>query len=427
MPTLRLTDAAIKKLKRPESGRVEYWDTHTRGFGLRCSESGVRSWVLITRSLKVGQWKQQRVTLGKYPAVSLAQARRRAEEAKARAEQGDDPAATVKADKLRMIESSRNTYGLVTKDFLSKYRGRQNRRPAKSTLEEMTRILTGADFKAWWDAPMAKLTQRDVMDALDAILNRGAERQANKTLSYLKLLFGWATHRGILEVDPTLGVKKPGAEVTRDRVLSADELRLIWQATEGDDSQFNGIVRLLMLTGQRLNEVAQLPWREIDMDARLWALPSERAKNHREHIIPLTEPALRVLTEGKTLQTAIARRSKPAPKLVFTTNGTTPFSGFSKAKRRLDAAINAADTIPHWTPHDIRRSVATHMAEELRIAPHIIDAVLNHVSGTKAGVAGVYNRALHLDERRDALDAWARHLMQITGENLASNIVELRA
>lgn len=274
MPTLRLTDAAIKKLKRPESGRVEYWDTHTRGFGLRCSESGVRSWVLITRSLKVGQWKQQRVTLGKYPAVSLAQARRRAEEAKARAEQGDDPAATVKADKLRMIESSRNTYGLVTKDFLSKYRGRQNRRPAKSTLEEMTRILTGADFKAWWDAPMAKLTRRDVMDALDAILNRGAERQANKTLSYLKLLFGWATHRGILEVDPTLGVKKPGAEVTRDRVLSADELRLIWQATEGDDSQFNGIVRLLMLTGQRLNEVAQLPWREIDMDARLWALPS---------------------------------------------------------------------------------------------------------------------------------------------------------
>jgi len=426
MPTLHLTDAAIRRLKKPEAGRVEYWDSHTRGFGLRLSASGVQSWVVITRSLQAGAWKQQRVTLGTYPALSLAKARAKAAEVKAAAKKGDDPAAAVKAERAALVENSRNTYGVVRAEFLAKYRGRQNRRPAPSTLREIERVLTADAFETWIDAPLANLTKRDVLDVLDGIVERGAETMANRTLAYLRLLFGWAAHRGIIGADPTAGVKKPGHETSRDRVLSVDELRVIWQATESDHTQFNSIVRLLLLTGARLREVADLAWREIDTEARIWTLPGARAKNHREHMVPLSSPALAILESRKSTQKALATEDKPAPKLAFTTNGTTSFSGFSRAKALLDKRIAKANPdIEPWRLHDIRRSVATHMAESLRIAPHVIEAALNHVSGTKAGVAGVYNRALHLDERRAALDAWGDYLLRVVGETEAENVVEL--
>ncbi len=422
MPTLKLTDAAIKRFKKPETGRVEFWDSHTRGFGLRLSATGVQSWVVITRSLQAGQWKQQRVTLGSYPSMTLAEARKKAVEAMASAKKGDDPAAAVKAERTALVDNSRNTFATVRAEFLAKYRGRQNRRPAPSTLREMTRALSADAFDAWIDAPFANLTKRDLLDVLDGIVERGAETMANRTLAYLRLLFGWAAHRGIIDADPTAGIKKPGHETSRDRVLSLDELRVIWQATESDHTQFNAIVRLLLLTGARLREVAQLAWREIDTDARTWTLPGARAKNHREHIVPLSAPALAILEARRETQRALGT----APKLAFTTTGETPFSGFSRGKSLLDARIAkaGAELVP-WRLHDLRRSVATHMAESLRIPPHVIEATLNHVSGAKAGVAGVYNRALHLDERRAALDAWADYLLRVVGDAEAGNVVEL--
>jgi integrase len=354
--------------------------------------------------------------------MTLAEARKKAVEAMASAKKGDDPAAAVKAERTALVDNSRNTFATVRAEFLAKYRGRQNRRPAPSTLREMTRALSADAFDAWIDAPFANLTKRDLLDVLDGIVERGAETMANRTLAYLRLLFGWAAHRGIIDADPTAGIKKPGHETSRDRVLSLDELRVIWQATESDHTQFNAIVRLLLLTGARLREVAQLAWREIDTDARTWTLPGARAKNHREHIVPLSAPALAILEARRETQRALGT----APKLAFTTTGETPFSGFSRGKSLLDARIAkaGAELVP-WRLHDLRRSVATHMAESLRIPPHVIEATLNHVSGAKAGVAGVYNRALHLDERRAALDAWADYLLRVVGDAEAGNVVEL--
>ena len=425
MPSMKLTDAAIRRLKRPETARVEVWDTHTKGLGLRLSASGVTTWVLMTRSLKAGAWKQQRVTLGTYPAVTLAEARKKAADAKATAKVGENPASAVKAARARLVDDSRNTFAVVRAEFLDKHRGRQNRRPAPSTLKEMTRVLSAADFAAWEDAPLAKLTKRDVLNVLDGITARGAETMANRTLAYLKLMFGWATHRGIIEVDPTTGIKKPGAERSRDRVLTAAELRAIWEATAGD-GLFDGIVRLLILTGARLREVAELAWSEIDADARVWTLPAARSKNHREHVVPLSAPALVILEARRETQRMLATKEKPAPRLVFTTTGETAFSGFSRAKAALDKRIakTAPDMAP-WRLHDLRRSVATHMAEALRIQPHVIEAVLNHVSGSKAGVSGVYNRAAYLDERKAALNAWADYVGRLTGEADTGNVVEL--
>lgn len=436
MPTMRMTDAAVRKLKVPQSGRVEVWDDHTRGLGLRISSSGLRSWVLMTRVLEAGAWKQQRVTLGQYPGMSLADARKRADEAKLAARAGEDPAAATREARAVLVEDSRNTYAAVRTEFLQKHRGRQNRRPAPSTLAEITRLLGSADFQCWEKRPLARIGKREVVDVLDGIMARGAEVLANRTLAYLKLLFKWALARGIVQADPTAGIKKPGAERSRERFLTSEEIRLLWLAT-GADGQFNAIVRLLLLTGQRLNEVAAMRWSEVDTEARTWTLRAARTKNKRSHVVPLTEPVLGILEARKASQEVFATKERPVPPFTFTTTGTSPFSGFSHSKARLDGRINRllaeanpeADPPPEieaWRLHDLRRTVATHMAEDLRIAPHIIEAVLNHVSGTKAGVAGVYNRALHLDERTAALDAWAHHVLQLAGEieTKVANVVE---
>jgi integrase len=429
MPTMHLTDAAIRRLPTPDSGRVEHWDSKTRGLGLRVSASGVRSWVLMTRTLQAGTWRQQRVTLGQYPALSLAEARAKARGAKAEAKAGRDPGALVEAERNALVADSRNTFAAVRAEFLERYRGRQNRRPAPRTLAELQRILSGPDFAPWDARPLASLTRRDALDALDAITGRGAETMANRALAYLRLLFGWSVARGIIEADPCTGIKKPGTETSRDRVLNSAELRAVWLATAAE-GQFNAIVRLLLLTGARLNEVARLAWSEVDLDAGLWTLPAERAKNHRAHLVQLPAPALAILEAQREHQAVFA----PRPALVFTTTGATPFSGFSNAKKGLDRCILKARTqadpdagpMPPWRLHDLRRSVATHMAEGLRVPPHVIEATLNHVSGAKAGVAGVYNRALHLDERAAALSAWSDYLLRLVGDPAAAgNVVAL--
>lgn len=433
MPTLRLTDAALKRLKPPDAGRIEYWDSHTRGFGLRMSASGIKNWVLITRVLQGGEWKQKRVTLGAYPALSLSDAREKAAEAKAKAKAGEDPSDRVKTERQALVENSRNTFQIVRAEFLQKYRGRGNKRPAPSILAEMTRVLGSKDFEQWNDRPFSTITRRDILNALDVIIERGAETLANRALAYLKLLFAWAIEREIIEADPCATIKKPGAEVSRDRVLTANELRLVWKATEASDSQFGQIIRLLMLTGGRLREISELPWSEIDFQKSVWNLPGKRTKNGRDHLVPLTPPMLEILNARKSAQKALVSSDQPKPKLVSTTTGKTPFSGFSRGKSLLDVRINRllaaaaeddseAARIPPWRPHDLRRSVATHMAEELRIAPHVIEACLNHVSGTKAGVAGVYNRALLFNERREALQRWSNYVLDLIGANAEEDL-----
>lgn len=426
MPTLRLTDAAVKRLKAPDdTDRAEFWDTTTQGLGLRVSASGARSWVMILRTLKAGDWKQQRVTLGKYPAIPLAEARQLATEARTLAEQGGDPASVVEDKKSAMVAASRDTFAVVRDEFLTKYRGRQQRRPAPRTLAEIKRVLDSDLFANWRDRPLAKITRRDVLDVLDTLVERGSEVMANRTFAYLGMLCAWAMDRGIIQEDPTEKVKKPGAERSRERVLSPVELRAIWQATAPTQANhgdlFEGIIKVLMLTGQRRDEVAGMRWSEIEGTS--WTLPGTRTKNRRQHIVHLAAPVLAILAERKAEQEALALKGadgKPTD-FVFTSFGPRPFSGWSKCKARLDARANIAP----WTLHDLRRTLATRMAEDLRIAPHVIEATINHVSGSRAGVAGTYNRALYLDERKAAMEAWAAYILRLVGEAEAGNVVEL--
>jgi integrase len=205
---------------------------------------------------------------------------------------------------------------------------------------------------------------------------------------------------GLVLSNPVIGTNKPTEERSRDRVLSQDELAAVWRACREDD--YGRIVRLLILTGQRREEVGAMAETEIDAARALWTLPGERTKNRLPHEVPLSRPVLAILEKHP-------RRSGRT--LIFG-EGIGGFSGWGKAKAALDARMaGAGAVIAPWRLHDLRRTVATGIAE-IGVPPHIVEAVLNHVSGHKAGVAGVYNRALYTAEKRNALDAWARHVRE---------------
>ena len=421
MATKRLTDIFVAKVQPPaDKPQTDYFDTVLPAFGLRVGKR-TKTYFCMVRALREGAWKLQRVTLGTVGQITLGQAREQAREAMQRAEAGQAPAEVRQERRAAQQVESANTYAAVVGDFLSKYRTRQKRKPAERTLAELRRVLTSGAFAAWADRPMTQITKRDIMDAADSLVEQGHETAANRYLVYLRMLFGWAVERGILTEDPTLKVAKPGAESSRARVLTLDELRAIWHATAPTQANkgdlFASIVKVLILTGQRRNEVAGMTWAELDMPSGLWTLPEARAKNHREHLVPLAAPVLDILRERQAEQTAMGMKTA----FVFTTTGTAPFSGWSRSKARLDARAGVAA----WTLHDLRRTLVTRMGEDLRIAPHIVEAVVNHV-GTRAGVAGVYNRAIYLDERKAALDAWAGYILRIVGEVETDNVVELR-
>jgi integrase len=210
---------------------------------------------------------------------------------------------------------------------------------------------------------------------------------------------------GLVFANPVAHTNKR-AERPRDRVLKDPELRLIWRALNG--GQYATIIKLLMLTAQRVNEIAGLRWSEIDSGYRLISLPAERTKNARPHEIPIS-PTVRALLQERP---KIAGRD-----LIFGKPGGGPFSGLSRCKERLDARIaelNSGQPIAPWVHHDLRRSAAAGMAD-IGIQPHIIEAVLNHVSGHKGGIAGIYNRATYSAEKAQALARWDEHIASVCG------------
>jgi integrase len=401
MPTRKLTDLFVERAKPPPHGRIEYFDAAFPGLALRITDNGGKSWCAFYRF----KGRLRRFTMGRYPAIKPAQARREAAAALERVREGVDPAEEKQAQR-EMRTPETDTFGAVALDYVERHHGKNSR---KSTYLEAKRDIERNVLPKWRNRPIASISRRDVLDLIDGIIARGAEVQANRTLARLRALFNWAIEKDRVAVSPVARMKLPTQEHARDRVLSDDELRWLWQACDQAGWPFGPLVKLLLLTAQRRDEVAGMEWSEIDLLKRVWTLPRHKAKNDRVHEVQLSDAAIEVL------------RSLPrmGDGLVFTTTGKRPISGFSKAKRRLDAAMHKANrvelstkkgtSIPEWTLHDLRRTAATGMAK-LKISPHVTDKVLNHVSGTISGVAAIYNRFEYLDERRDALDAWSRHV-----------------
>jgi integrase len=242
------------------------------------------------------------------------------------------------------------------------------------------------------------------------MIARGSAVNANRLLTRLKPLFGWAVERGLLEASPAAALKPPTPETSRDRVLTNDELNAVWRAASGMGYPFGNGVQLLMLTGTRRAEVFDAAWSEFNLANRTWTIPRARSKTDIAHIVPLSGLAIEILNELPRVGTDSG--------LVFTTNDRSPFSGFSKAFDRLNVRAadysQAGEPLPYWRLHDLRRTFATGCAVN-GVPLHVVEKCLNHTSGTFGGIVSVYQRHEFMIERRRAMDVWAEHLASLVG------------
>lgn len=418
---MKMTTTGVRSAELP-AGKSEaiFFDDDVPGFGLRLRAQGSRTFIF---QYKIGT-KQRRMALGTATALSLATVRKDALQYYARVKRGEDPA----ADKTEARRQASETFKFYIDQYLDALRTRYRPRSFK----EIERHLL-KHAKPLHQMPLAKVSRRDVAAFIVAVTNAAGAPTANRARSSVSAFFTWATQYGFAENNPVIGTEK-NEEKSRDRVLTPEEFRLIWNAL--DDTQHGAIIKLLALTGQRANEIGSLRWNEIH-DGQI-ILPAERTKNARPHVLPLSEAAAAI----------IAQQPKGAGDFMFGFGrGERGFSAWSACKIRLDERIakaNGGKPIEHWTPHDLRRSFATYAggglpehqlkklplqdrdaASGLGIQPHVIEAVLNHVSGTRGGVAGIYNRSTYAREKKAALDLWADRLMAIV-EGRTSNVTPLR-
>jgi integrase len=423
-----LTDTTIRKLlASPLPKRVERADGKVAGLFFITQPSGATSWALRYRA----DGASRKFTLGSFPSLDLKAARRAAEEARGKIARGEDPAGQKAADRAAAKAEREGETDLVEKvveKFIERHAKAQTR-----DWRETKRLLEKNVVERWRGRRLSAITPPQIHDLLDSIIDRGAPIAANRVFAQLRLMCSWAVKRGLISRSPCDGVSAPSSERgrARERVLSDDEIRIVWKATRQPLSApaadsigwpFGPIVKLLLLTAARRDEVAQMEWREVDLDRAMWTLPASRSKNRREHTIPLSDMALDILRSLPQIE---------GSKFVFTTNARTAVSGFSKAKPALDRAMaelagEGSSPIPGWVLHDLRRTVATNL-QRLGVRLEVTESVLNHVSGSRAGIVGVYQKHDYATEKRQALDVWATRLAEIvTGEAAASNVLRMQ-
>jgi integrase len=354
---LHLTDLAVKKLSPPETGQVTYWDDATPGFGLRLS-ARAKSYVVMYGA------KRQLKTLGRHPELSLSDARKRAKLFLAAHLANPDPDASF-------------DYEAVLFEYLADCR----KRLRASTMKGYSLYLGHIRFKG----PIGDIKPSHVMAAIAKYTDHRSSQ--NYAFTTFKVFFSWAVRRQYLKSNPLTALKRPNKTTSRERVLSEEEVQTLLNHTLTKRSRFNDIVSLLLLTGQRKSEIADLRWSEVD--GKTLSLPAARTKNKRAHQVPICAMA------GELLETI-----NGASTFVFGTSETdAPFNGWNRAQLKL-----LADTgLQHFTLHDLRRTFAT-MHAKLGTPVHVTERLLNHASGTVSGVAAVYNRHSYQEEMRMAVD-----------------------
>lgn len=346
--------------------------------------------------------------LGDWPMMELAEARAAAAAGRHRVEMGEDPAAERRAER----EPPPPPPDVITlTGAFGEYKRKKldGMKSGRITARELQRHV----IDVLGDRDITTITRRELIDLLDDIAETGRAVTANRTKAYLSAFFSWCEDRETIEMNPAARLKRLVKEESRDRVLTDTEIRIFLSACASVRAPWGHLGRLLLLTGQRLGEVAGMTDDEVNSD--IWNIPSCRTKNGKPHDVPLTAAALSILAEVPRLNV-----DGKAGAYLFSTNGISPVSGFSKsrdmiAERMVEIASEAAGRpveIPHWTYHDLRRTLATRL-EGLGVPVNVTEAVLNHVSGSKSGVAGIYQRHQHVTEKRQALDMWAQELDRI--------------
>ncbi|MDW9878216.1 DUF4102 domain-containing protein [Sinorhizobium meliloti] len=419
-----LTQKKLESISKAASAksysvRTEIPDAGQPGLYLVVQPSGSMSWAFRYRH--AGRPRKMTIgpfVLGEDATFTLAKARESAQEASRIVSDGRDPAEVREQEKAQTPEPEPVKVDLV-EDVLDEFVKRHVKKKNRESTQKNTEAFIDKRIRPEWkDRDIRSITKRDVVKLLDDIADDGAPESAARVRAILSKFFNWAVDRDIVDASPVPKGSTAKQGASRERVLTDEEVRLVWLACEKVGWPFGPFVKLLILTAQRRNEVAHAVRSEFQLGGnnQLWTIPRERSKNGREHLVPLNSVVLEVISGiagvGETY--------------LLSTTGETPISGFSKAKKAIDAemlalaqkravasGLNPNDVnLEGWTLHDLRRTAASGMAR-LGVSVHVIEAVLNHQSGTIKGVAKIYNRYEYLDEKRRALADWAEHVKRI--------------
>ena len=386
MPVKTFTAQWVSKAPAPAAGRVDYFDQRTTGLGLRVSPTGGKTWFVMYRVK--GDPTKRRLTLDGYPAMTLADARQRAQEALLAASRGQDPA----AEKQELKSAA--TFAGMAAEYLDKHAKRKKR-----SWEEDARVIDRELLPKWGRRKVHDIRRKDVLELLDAIVDRGSPIQANRTLALVRKIFNWGIGRGIVEHNPCLQVEAPSRENQRQRVLSEDELRAAWRAFDALGPIMGPMFKLRLLTAQRGGEVETMRWQDIDLDARSWTIPAEMAKNGLAHFVPLSDAAVDLLRGLRALDPE-SEWVFPSPK-----RRGHHIENVQKAAARVRQEAGISDLVLH----DLRRTAATSMTA-IGVSRLVVAKILNHV---EQGVTQVYDRHSYDLEKRQALDIWAARLASI--------------
>ncbi len=391
MTTKRLTDTGIANLGLMSGTRREIWDTIVPGLAIRIGARR-KTFVAMVRA----RGRVRRVTLGVHPALGVSDARSRARLLIEQGQNGIDPVEMREAKELHEEKQRRNTISAAVADYVTLYAQRRQR-SWRTTQRRLEMYLV----EPFGDRPVSTIGRADIVCAVDVVQAKGFAIGANRTLANFKTFFRWCVERGLIERSPAELVRAPSLEVSRDRVLSDDEIKAVWKATLNYAGPYGRIVRLLLLTAQRREEVAGMRWDELNFKLREWTLRASRTKSGRLHVVPISEAALFGICSAPRLGPLLfGSQTDPT--------GDRSFSCWNQAKLRLDNASGVAD----WRLHDLRRTAATGMAR-LGISPPVIERVLNHAVTSAGPLAAVYQRYDYAKEKREALDAWAVEVLKI--------------
>ena len=391
MGSLKLTAVAIEKMPTPDKRR-DIYDSEVPGLVLRLLPSGTKSWSFTYRTRN----KAKRLSLGMYPGVSLKLARERGRDARAEVQRGGDP---VEDKKIEERERQLYSFESCAKDFIKKYC-----KPNLKTWKSVDRALERFAIPEWGDRPAKDIRRRDVVELLDKVASK-TPGQSNHLRAYLSKLFKWLMEREVVETNPVLGVARRHKSKPRSRILDQAEIAAVWRASEKMGGAFGNCVRFLLTTGVRRDEASYLRWDELEGDFA--SLPASRMKGGRDFKVALSSEA-QAIVEGM-------------PRLgeyVFTTNGRSPISGWSKAKTKLDTLIEEEleAPIPDWRLHDLRRTLASGLAM-LGYRAEVIKRVLGHAANANDVTEAHYNWHNYDSEASEAVNAWATHVKGLVNKD----------
>lgn len=398
-----LTVKSVESLK-PGAARREIADGGCRGLYLIAQPTGARSWAIRFRL----DGKSCKYTLGTFPAVSLAEARRLAAAALAQIAQGTDPRIEKRQAKSAAAERSRDTLDRLVPQFIEF----QGKRLRPNSVRQIEHVFADLVLPTWQgrDVHDAAGLRRDARELLEAIAENNGPSMAIRAHSWLHRFFRWLQQRDVIVTNPVAGLPRPASEQARERTLSERELVALWHACDAVPEPWRSWIRMLVLLGQRRSETAGMRRSEIEGD--LWCLPPERMKGRVAHTLPLPARALGIIEAVPQIGDS---------DLIFTPNGKSPLSHFYRVKRVVDAEMKLAAP---WCWHDVRRSTASGLAG-IGVAVSTIEKILAHRSGTFRGIVQVYQKYSFIPEMRSALERWSEHLDRLVRGAPATKVVPI--